>query len=279
MSYITELLKSVSENNFSIKVCIVVLTQNGLDLDTLCYETVWVRILNIKREEQIGLSAARNEMIRYIICNKLESKFVMFPDDDTTFDSDFFLRFFTVTKLNRNYLIDVYCYCTHELFKKNKIREGEILSTKDYLSAMSVNMLLCWEAYQKIGFFDEDMGVGARYGAGEDADYFIRGVNLGLTFYFTHQLWNFHPKAEDKYVGVSIEKLRRRFKNYGEGAVYLFVKHRMYRDAVWCCLRAFAGAMKNYLSMDIHMGSIYWYAFCCRTKFLLNICTKNVMNR
>ena len=42
----------------------------------------------------------------------------------------------------------------------------------------------------EIGFFDERMGVGAKYGAGEDGDFFLESVNdldlLYLISIYTH---------------------------------------------------------------------------------------------
>lgn len=37
---------------------------------------------------------------------------------------------------------------------------------------MSVNLIICQSIFMQVGDFDENMGVGAIYGAAEDSDYF-----------------------------------------------------------------------------------------------------------
>jgi len=38
------------------------------------------------------LSKARNIALKYLIINSISSKYIMFPDDDSSFDSLFFLK-------------------------------------------------------------------------------------------------------------------------------------------------------------------------------------------
>lgn len=62
--------------------------------------------------------------------------------------------------------------------------------TNNYQNAMSVNMIIQYDHFIEIGFFDERMGVGAKYGAGEDGDFFLESVNdldlLYLISIYTH---------------------------------------------------------------------------------------------
>lgn len=266
--FIYDLLRSLAENNNYIKIGIVVLSQNGLQNSFTNYKTDFLDIYQLCTDSQVGLSLARNQIIGYISSQHFKFDFVMFPDDDSVFDKCFFKSFDQIVENGKNYLIDVYCKGETILFKKNSLKDKQTVLLKNYDAAMSVNMIICSETFGQVGYFDENLGVGAPYGAGEDVDYFIRIIKMGDDFYYTSQLWNFHPQSYSKHNILSGRQLRLRLKKYGEGAIHLFCKHRLWKAAIVCCIRALLGGIIKYLQLEIKLGNAYFYAFYYRLKAL-----------
>lgn len=91
---------------------------------------------------------------------------------------------------------------------------------------MSVNMIIQYDHFIEIGFFDERMGVGAKYGAGEDGDFFLRICERFGPFVFNQHLHTFHPASDTKFATISLKALIERYKKYGEGVVFLLCKHK-----------------------------------------------------
>ena len=236
--YVNKYLTSVINNNISIDICIVLLLQNGLS-SNIAEVNERVVIHYIYNSNVLSLSRARNICLDYIKQSRISSRYIMFPDDDTTFDKHFFENFNNV--VSSNTLIDVLCEGTSIPYVSlSKFKDRDLVTSHKY--AMSVNMIIKSDNVFEIGDFDEQLGVGAKYGAGEDGDYFIRVCKKYGPFVYTNKLWNYHPSADDKYRQISLLKLLRRYKTYGEGVIYLMVKHKMYFQAIKCILSGFAGA-------------------------------------
>lgn len=236
--YINTYLSSVINSNRVLDICIVVLLQNGLKCDKITMNDK-VTIHYIYESTIVSLSRARNICLDFIKRNGINSNYIMFPDDDTTFDVHFFENFHKV--VCSNMLIDVLCEGSRFPYVSfSKLKDGDLVSSHKY--AMSVNMIIKSGDVFDIGGFDESLGVGARYGAGEDGDYFIRVCKQFGPFKYTNQLWNYHPSADSKYSQISLTRLLKRYKTYGEGVIYLLLKHKMYFEAIKCVLSGFAGA-------------------------------------
>lgn len=237
-AYINTYLSSVLNNNNTVDICIVFLLQNDLRYNEVL-KNEKITIHYIYTSTILSLSRARNICLNYIKQSGIYSRYIMFPDDDTTFDKHFFQNFNKV--VSSNMLIDVMCEgSTIPYVSLSKFKDRDLVTSHKY--AMSVNMIIKSDNVFEIGDFDEQLGVGAKYGAGEDGDYFIRVCKKYGPFVYTNKLWNYHPSADDKYRQISLLKLLRRYKTYGEGVIYLLVKHKMYFQAIKCILSGFAGA-------------------------------------
>lgn len=63
--------------------------------------------------------------------------------------------------------------------------------------------------------FDEDFGVGSKYGAGEETDIVIQAINAGLSVYYSDKYVVNHPVQEDSQLPLE----RIRLYSYGKGAL------------------------------------------------------------
>ena len=228
-------------------------------------------VLNNAR--RLSLSYARNIALRYICENDIMFNYIMFPDDDSSFDSAFFENYGKF--VNGNTVIDVYCKNEKILFKPNNYDGGMLLMKGNYDAAMSVNMIIQRDTVNNVGLFDERMGVGSKYGSCEDSDYFIRCCEYSKHgFLYEKNLWNFHPKADDKYKNMRLSTLMRRYKNYGKGIIFLFDKHNMHVDAVKCVFSALAGSLFSLLRLNFKLAIARIFAFFVRGLFFINLLLK-----
>lgn len=264
--HIGNLYDSVAKNNVYIKVGLFIFFQNGVKVNFSHSNSEYLDLYELSSMSMHSLSNARNRCIEYYTAQGFKSEYVMFPDDDTTFDEEFFKSFSHV--VSSNMLIDVLCTGKKNPYMSFKnLQDGQLTSYYKY--AMSVNMIIRTNNVLEIGGFDELLGVGARFGAGEDGDFFIRVCKKYGSFVYTDKLWNYHPSADSKNRQIPLLKLLKRYKSYGEGVIFLLVKHKMYLEAFKCVLSGFAGSiMALLLEFNVRLSLARLYAGFVRLKSL-----------
>lgn len=274
--HIHTLMKSLSENNSSTLVSLIILFQNNIFVEMDLYKTEWLHLVPLYTPSQFNLSMARNICINHVLDNKIRADYVMFPDDDSSFDYHFFKN--VLSQVRGNTLIDVYCAGTTVLYRKSKYKDLMIIT--DDKAAMSVNMIINNETFLKVGLFDSLMGVGAPYGAGEDGDYFLRACKVSKDgFSYSKKLWNFHPATTIKYSALTLKQLKCRYKNYGRGVIYLYCKHRMYVSAVQCVVSGFAGMLIAYCCFNFKLGTARFFGGVYRMLTLLSLLFCPITNK
>ena len=267
--YINEYINSIIESNNKINVLLIIICQNGLDIDN--YKSVFNTIIKLKTNDIISISEARNMGISYIINNRIISEYVMFPDDDSTYNETFFNNYFNIDK-GYNYIIDVLCKDNKDLFILQNYKDNTILSSKDRKSACSVNMMIKFDLINRVGLFDINLGVGAKYGSAEDNDYYIRVCGFNK-FHYTKQLYNFHPSPQQTYNKLTLRQLLNRFDKYGRGIIYCLCKHSKYNDAVIVCLRAIGGGIISLFKGEFKKTIAYFYSSLSRFTLLFSLLT------
>lgn len=130
---------------------------------------------------------------------------------------------------------------------------------------MSVNMVISSEIQKKVGYFDENLGVGNYYGAGEDVDYYIRCIKAGGTFYYIKNLWNYHPLNATKHIDSTLTDLRKRYNSYGRGQIFMLLKHNLIAEALKCTLNGLFGSgfalMKGDYKLSIARANAFFVRF------------------
>ncbi|MNE28833.1 hypothetical protein D3C80_1222910 [compost metagenome] len=177
------------------------------------------------------------------------------------------MSFIGGNKLN-NYVTDVYCTGTKNLFRTINHIDGALLNAKDFYSVGAVNLVLNYSTFSKTLFFDERFGVNAQYGAGEDGDYFLRALKFE-NFYYSNKLFSFHPSADSKYKSLTYKQLRSRLRNYARGCIALLCKHKMYWAALKLTFRALGGSVLYLLKLQFSTALAYFEAFFVRLNCLI----------
>ncbi len=258
---VEQLVSSIENNIKSLKIFVILINQSDPTNVLSNLKNINIIVLTVGR---LSLSKARNIGINYIIDNKIQASHFMFPDDDSSFDKYFFENYQSVVEKGKNYLIDVYCEGTDKLYRNNNYQDGDILTLSKYEAAMSVNMIIEYNTFLKVGYFDENLGVGAKYGAGEDGDYYIRCCKVSGYFIYIKQLHTFHPSPNDRYNRMPLHSLIKRFNNYGRGVIYMQCKHSFYKDALATSIRAIGGAFYYLLKGNFRLFGAYICSFFSR---------------
>ena len=110
----------------------------------------------IEYNESVNSSVARNIGIDYLLNHQLVSKFVCFPDDDSSYDRIFFKKIQSFIESNKlgNYVTDVYCTGSRDLFRKVPYRNFTVLSNKDFNIVGAVNIILNFKTFLQVLYFD-----------------------------------------------------------------------------------------------------------------------------
>lgn len=263
--------------NKSVKLHLVLLAQRGLDIDISKYTSELNDISIVKSENGYGLSQARNICMDYIMKHNIVADYVMFPDDDCFFSSDFFSNFREETKDKLPYIIASYGTNTKTHIIKTNCNDGDKLYRKSYNIVASINLLVPYFLFEQVGKFDEILGVGAKYGAGEDADYYFRCFKYIDYFIYTDKLFNYHPLSVDKNKEMTLSQLMSRYIKYGNGVIYLFYKHKMIKDAFYLCFKALCGCLISLFKLDFRMSYVYFIVVFTRSYMLAKlICNMEV---
>lgn len=158
---------------------------------------------------QNGLSLNRN-----LALSLAKGEFIGFPDDDCYYSPDVLERVVDTFKNNKRI-----SFCATDWYdsivKGNKARsfKSSPITKKDvYKKCISFNIFI----RQKWGvFFDERLGVGAQFGAGEETDYLYTLMEKsGLNGYFFNSGGVFHPVETNRDLSKIYNYAR------GQGAVW-----------------------------------------------------------
>ncbi|WP_429090589.1 glycosyltransferase family 2 protein [Aeromonas rivipollensis] len=162
-----------------------------------------------------GLSLNRNIALRLS-----KGSYYCFPDDDCIFYPD------TLEKVKKYFDANHSDFVLGRIFDrenninllKNWPSTNKIVNdTNYYLLSSSITMFYSDKCRSVI--FDEDMGVGARYGACEDPDYLYRVLKSGFRGEYVTEVEVWHP--EQKQADLSLEKI----KSYTSGFGYFVRKN------------------------------------------------------
>lgn len=265
-THIRTFLSSVSLNNNKIKCLILLLLQNDVKIPIELYNTNYTDIIEVEYNGKCSLSDARNILLKKYDIQR--NAWYMFPDDDSSFDSSFFENFMTYVKSNVLISVKGANENPDKYFLKMPDNR-KVVFKNDFKYAISVNQVIRGETIGQTGLFDEMLGVGCYFGAGEDNDYFLRCLNIS-DFKFCPELWNYHPLQNlESRKEQPLAKLSSRYKSYGRGVIYMLKKHNMIKEAIIITLRGYLGSIIYLLKFNLKMSYIYLVAANERFRILV----------
>jgi GT2 family glycosyltransferase len=189
---------------------VVVVDESGGDGSaTICGSTPRVRLI---RSERHGLSANRN-----LGASQACGAWLLFADDDCWFPSNWAATIehtlnVTSADVVGGLLVDGF---------------GQPLIARGTLGAIDLDVLQLWScgggaiyvrraAFEALGGFDERLGAGAWWGAGEETDLLLRAIEKGLRCRFEPAIVVHHPAPP---TGLAASARRMLVYGRGQGAV------------------------------------------------------------
>lgn len=263
---IYKLINSIDCSIENLKVMLVVVSQrckieiisNNPLLSIVFFET-----------DKMGLSKARNIGLNYLLENNISSEYIMFPDDDSSFDSNFFLNFPGLLKTNKCYITPIYNTGTKDLYFSKAPHDDKRLSPSDHQLIGSPNQIILYDKLKKNIAFNEKLGVGALFGSSEDIDLFIKLFKQGEHFFFINSIYTYHPKKVAAYKKVSFKNILKRFKSYSYGFAYIIFNYRLFYLIPEYLIRTFGAFIVFLFKFQFKLALAYLVQFFIRIKILV----------
>jgi len=211
---------------------LIVVDQNPDDRLIPILETYKERFPILHLRSERGLSRARNVGLKYI-----SGDIVAFPDDDCWYPPDLLER---VAHFFQEHP-DIDVFTSRSVDENGEPSNGRWDSSAGLTNrfnlwrrAISFSIFLKKEVVERVGDFDESLGLGARtpWGAAEETDYLLRALEKGFQLYYYHKLFIYHPRSFRSYG----PELLRRGQKYGQGIGRVLRKHKY---PLWFVLYSF----------------------------------------
>lgn len=265
--HIYKLVNSIDSNINNIKVLLVVVSQEC----EITYESQNPLLTIIFIDEvKMGLSKARNFALEYVSRNAISAEYIMFPDDDSSFDQEFFINFPSILNSNKCFITLIYNTGTKDLYFGKKTKENKLIKPIDHQLIGSPNQIILYDLLKKDIVFNEELGVGAKYGSSEDLDLFLNLYLKGNSFVFTNKLYNFHPKKVAAYENVQLRDIIRRFKNYSSGFAFVIFKYKYFKLIPEYLIRTVVAFVVFAIKLNFKLSLAYLVQFFLRIKLLLH---------
>jgi glycosyltransferase involved in cell wall biosynthesis len=207
-----------------------------------------------------GLSKARNLGLKHA-----SGKIITFPDDDCWYPRDllyklrqFFIDYpeihgFTGRSVDENGL---------SLHKFDR-HSGYLTKLNTWTRTSSIALFFRAEVVERVGYFDETLGLGSGtlWGASEDVDYPLRVLTLGYRLYYDPDIVVYHPYARQ----AGYETLAKRAFQYGAGIGRVWKKHDF---PLWFVsyhlARPVGGALLSLIIGNRSKAGYHWQSFLGR---------------
>ena len=238
-------LKKQTYKNFEL----IVVDQNK---DTRAYEIIklYEEDFEIKymKNNEIGLSVNRNKGLFM-----MSGDIAAFPDDDCEYSPDTLEKIVKYFEKNKDKKI----YSCRTLEKGKDYGTGVMLDysteiTKDNVAetVKSITFFVNY-TFEDLELFDEDLGVGAYFGSGEETDYVLRLLHKGYKGNYYHEDIIFHPAKKGNY--DDLERAKKYALGYGA-----LVKKEVFERKNWKYLIKFIKKLlRNIAGMIVKKNKKY----------------------
>jgi glycosyltransferase involved in cell wall biosynthesis len=203
------------------------------------------------RMQEKGLSRARNLGLRFA-----SGEIIAFPDDDCIYPPD------ALAFVDRKFAADrelaaLSGPAVTQDGRRGSARwqagAGPITIATVWTSVISFNLFVRTDVMRRVGPFDEELGIGARFGSGEETDLALRIIEAGGKAIFDPALKIIHP---DKRLTV---EATRRATAYGSGLGRVLRKHRApVRIVLTFLARPLGGIVWACTTLRPRAGLYYW---------------------
>ena len=203
----------------------------------------------LSRGRNVGLRAAMGDMIAI-------------PDDDCWYPEQLLA---TVNDwFGAHPQIDVLLCITRNAENKPMLPKwapppGPCVRENLWSCAVSIGMFWRRSVSDAVGFFNENLGVGAptKFQSSEESDYGLRALQLGFRAWYEPQIFVYHAELQ------SVARLQRTSYGYALGSGYVA---RMHHYSLWfltqTLTRSLGGAALYLCRGELNWAKVYWLRAC-----------------
>lgn len=216
LEYCLKSLMNQIYKNFEI----IIIDQSDNDLTEKMIALFESENIVYKHVEFCGLSRARNAALRLAT-----GDYICLTDDDAYYHQDYLVNLVKHFQKCDSTIISGYMWNAVEnidFIDYSKLKIDRSLSTRQIIrKCPSPAITFPKKIVDEIGMFDEDFGVGAKYGAGEETDFLLRAFWHGYNTIYYRDIKVDHPhKNALIFKDESSEEHKVYNYSFGIGAMY-----------------------------------------------------------
>ena len=223
-------LTSLMKQNFTdFEIIIIDQSTNNETKDLINEDSFKKLLIKYKKVDFRGLSRARNEALKLA-----SGKYFALIDDDASYDENYLRKAHDQLNTEEKIILSGYIYSP---LKKNIMKDycvtknGAKLTLRKILRmAPSPALVFPMELYKKGLRFDEEFGVGAKYGACEETDIILRALDEGYAVRYCSEMIVQHPTIVHSFE-VENTTIQKKRESYSFGLGALFAKDKLYRGS------------------------------------------------
>lgn len=250
---LTRLLQSL-ENQTYKNFELIVVDQNSDDRLIPIIQPFLGSFEIIRIHSEKGLSKSRNVGLK-----RTTGDVIAFPDDDCEYNEN------VLQKVAENLSLDTHHGITGlsvSDFGQGTIKEKRLNLFNVWFWSISYTVFLKKEVIDKVGVFDERLGVGSgtKYGSGEETDYLIRAIKEGFNLHHDSSIEVKHPDFDFSHPGI-----RKKAYDYSVGRMFVINKHNY--SFSFKILNKFYPLFKLILNLNnVNKRNYLWHQFLGRIK-------------
>ena len=205
LAELLESLKCQAYKNFEV---LIVDQNDSINIDNIIRN--YHASLNIKhiKSSRKGIAVNKNIGIKHS-----SGTLITFPDDDCKYYPETLQSAFNYSQKNKT--VDLFYGRVYDTEQKiNIMRNWAYSDIKlgKFNFHNNYSAITCFSRNKKL-VFDENFGVGSKYGCGEEFDYIMQALNLGMNVRYTPEISMWHPKLDINV--MNDEKVFYYAKGYG----------------------------------------------------------------
>lgn len=216
LEYCLKSLMNQIYKNFEI----IIIDQSENDLTEKMISVFESENIVYRHVDFCGLSKARNAALRLAT-----GDYICLTDDDAYYHQDYLLNLVNYFKKNDFSIVSGYMWNAMEnveFIDYSNLEIGKVLSIRQIIrNCPSPAITFPKKIVDEIGMFDEDFGVGAKYGAGEETDFLLRAFWHGYSTIYCSDVKVDHPHKNAKISNDESSEKRKVYNySFGIGAMY-----------------------------------------------------------
>lgn len=235
---------------------IILVDQNGSQKNYEFYSSWSQRLnLNVVFDDSVGLSRARNIGLRSLKTYCETNRWLLYPDDDCHYPSDFFLNlsrriaqssadgfYFRVMSSDKP---------SKELSYTKRLDEKKLTHRNVFSSITSINFS---HQFREGLTFDEVLGIGAEFFSSEEMDYVSRLIISGSKFEYCDGICVYHPDHFEMRFSDVVRKTWSNSLGHGAFSAKMFQRNFFYTPIYLLLIAPLARVIVSFVKFEFKLS-------------------------